>query len=453
MDNTSKNMLVSTVAIISLLFCGQIFANNVDRFDKILDQTVNSDAPGISVLVTEKGKTIYSAARGMANVELDVPLSVNSVFRLGSITKQFTCAAIMLLQERGKLSINDDIRKYIPDFPTEGHKITIKQLMSHTAGLANYTDNKTTMSKLIQAPTTLDEMLKLFAKEPMHSKPGEVMRYSNTGYVLLGKIIEVSSGGTYAEFLKHNIFDKNEMRDTQFGGLQLIKNRASGYTQTPEGLSNASLIDMSWPHAAGSLVSTVSDMAIWFKALSNGKIVSQKSYQQMVKPVLLNDKSESPYGFGLTNLKVRKHDAIAHGGGIPGFSTDAIYFPAEDIYIVALGNIDRSRARDIVQLFSAEMLGIKHKEFIPAKINQIDLEKALGTYKVNEKSIRTLSKENGVIYSQRDNGHKWEVIPMSNDSFYFKGTIDYFEIKEESGSIVMKMYSGLSELPQVSTKL
>lgn len=448
-----KKILTSLVITLALFSCCSSIAASKEQFDKLLRQTINSNAPGISVLVSKNGKVVYQGARGMANIELGVPLSVDSVFRLGSITKQFTSAAIMLLQERGKLSIEDDINKYVPNFPTEGHKVTIQQLMSHTAGLANYTENDNTMNKLIQAPTTVDEMLDLFAKEPMHSAPGDVMRYSNTGYVLLGKIIEVTSKQTYADFLKTNFFEKNNMHDTQFGGLQLITNRASGYSRTDNGFSNASLIDMSWPHAAGSLVSTVKDMAVWYRALSEGKIISKKSYLQMIKPVLLNDGSASRYGFGLSNSKIREHNAIGHGGGIPGFSTNSIYFPDEEIYIVALGNLNRSRARDIVQLFSAEILGIDHKEFTPAIVSKTDLNNLVGTYKINEESSRTLSIENGIVYSQRDEGQKWEVIPLSKNSFYFKDTINYFVIEKDNGKTVMKTYSGLSEIPKVALKL
>jgi len=330
-----------------LLLVSQLtFANTPAKkdYDDVLERYIDTAGPGVAVIVTQKGKTLYKNARGMANIELQVPLKTDSVFRLGSITKQFTGAAIMILLEQGKLSLSDDLHKYIPDFPTEGNKVTIKHLLSHTSGIANYTEDENIWNKELKTPSTIDEMIVRFAEHPMALKTGEANRCSNTAYVLLGKIIEVASGKSYPEFIEQDIFAKLGMKNSRYGGLQIIPNRASGYSETPEGYVNSGYIDMIWPHAAGSLLSTVDDLNIWFSALRNGKLITKESYQLMTSPVKLNDGTMSQYGFGfglgLGLYTINKYKAIGHGGGIHGFVTNAFYLPEEDLYVAVLNNID-----------------------------------------------------------------------------------------------------------------
>ena len=203
-----KHIIVLTLFLAFKLVPNQVHAvDHTDTsFQEIVNKYISKDGPGVSVIMSKNGKVVFKGAQGMANIEHQVPLTTDSVFRLGSITKQFTTAAIMMLQEQGKLSINDDIKKYVPDFPTEGNMITIENLMTHTSGIANYTNDRELFTKEIQVPITLDDMLKRFEAHPMTFKTGDEMRYSNTGYVLLGKIIEVASGQSYAEFIEQNIF-------------------------------------------------------------------------------------------------------------------------------------------------------------------------------------------------------------------------------------------------------
>lgn len=442
------------VTLLASLGSAPLHADTATDYQQILTSKLQADGPGMAVIVSQQGKTIYSGARGMANLELQVPLSTETVFRLGSITKQFTAAAIMILQEQDKLSVNDDLHKYVPDFPTEGHKITIANLLSHTSGIANYTEDHSIMEKHIQEPTTLDAMLKLFAKHPMHFAPGEQFRYSNTGYVLLGKVIEVASGQSYKDFVEKQIFAKLGMKNSYYGGRQLINNRAAGYSQTEHGIVNAELIDMMWPHAAGSLLSTVSDLNSWNQALRQGKLISTDSYQQMITPFVLNDGNSSGYGFGLANSTVNKYQSIGHNGGIPGFSTDAMYFPEKDTYIAVLSNSEAQNAGTLSLLFAAEALEVELPEFKPAKIKSATLASMMGSYKLPSGSVRTLSMEGDVVYSQRDEGHKWEIVPMSDNSFYYEGSLTYFTIdKNDQGETVMNFYSRLASTPEAAVKL
>ncbi|WNC71969.1 serine hydrolase domain-containing protein [Thalassotalea psychrophila] len=447
-----------TICAVLLLSFGlnmTIAAENDSKknYENILINNVESKGPGVAVIISQNGKVLYKGARGLANIEHNIALTTDSVFRLGSITKQFTAAAIMILQEQNKLSVSDNIHKYVPEFPTEGQVVTIEHLLTHTSGIANYTEDENIWNNLIPTATTLDDMLKEFAKHPMPLKTGEAMRYSNTGYVLLGKIIEVASGESYADFVEQHIFAKLGMKNSQYGGTQLITNRANGYSRSEHGYVNADPINMMWPHAAGSLLSTVDDLNIWFYALRNGTLISKDSYQQMVSEFELNDKSMSDYGYGLGLFKVNKFDAIGHGGGIHGFVTNALYIPEEDLYIAVLNNNDSGNPQNLALLLAAKALNIDIPEFKAIDLSEEKIKAMMGTYSVNSESQRTLSFESGSVYSQRDDGHKWLIKPMSDNSFYYEGSLSYFYIdKNDKDQQVMNFYSNLSTTADVAIK-
>lgn len=387
----------------------------------------------------------------MANVELNAPLSVDNVFRLGSITKQFTAAGILLLQEQGKLSVKDDIHKYVADFPTEGNKITIENLLTHTSGIANYTEDENLFASEIQAPTNIDKMLERFAKHPMKFKTGEKFRYSNTGYVLLGKIIEVSSGQSYAEFIDEHIFKKLKMNNSYFDSPKIIPNRANGYDMGPDGIVNAMYIDMMWPHAAGSLMSTVGDLHLWFNGLATQKLLTERSYQQMLKPFTLNDGSMSSYGYGIGNGDLNKYKTVAHSGGIPGFVTNAFYIPEEKIYIAVLSNLSNRNVGMLSTLLGAQALDIEVPIFKAVTLNESKVKPLLGAYRTDSGSTRTLTLENGKLYSQRDNRDPEEVFPMADNQFYFKGSLTYLVAEKNSeGKKIINAYHRLSLEPEVA---
>ncbi|QBG36874.1 serine hydrolase domain-containing protein [Litorilituus sediminis] len=448
----------------TILFCSAILLTTTNvhavpkaatkaDYDNVLQSYVDKDGPGVAAIVSQHGKVLYKGARGMANIEHNIPLETDSIFRLGSITKQFTGAAIMMLHEQGKLSIKDDIHKYVPDFPTEGQVITIEHLLTHTSGLANYTEDEHVWNKLIPTATTLDEMLIEFAKHPMPLKTGEAMRYSNTGYVLLGKIIEVASKQSYADYIEQHIFAKLGMKNSMFGGTQLIANRASGYSLADGEIVNASPINMMWPHAAGSLLSTVDDLNIWYSALKSGKLISKAGYQQMITPFTLNDNTSSDYGYGLGFYKVNKYNAIGHGGGIHGFVTNAFYLPEKDLYVAVLSNTDAGSPGDIALLLAAKAVNIDVPEFKEIKLSKKSAKHLLGSYAVSNDSKRVIGYEDGKFFSQRDGGHKWLIKPMSNNSFFYDASLSYFTIdKNDKGEQVMNFYSGLATTPSVAIK-
>lgn len=420
-----------------------------NQYQAILETYIDPNTPGAAVIVSQKGQVLFEGAAGLANMELSVAVTPQSVFQLGSITKQFTAAAIMMLQEQKKLNIKDNIHKYVPNFPTEGHKVTIEHLLTHTSGIANYTEDPVLIQTEIQVPQELDALLIRFAEHPMKGRPGEAMQYSNTGYVLLGKIIEVASGISYSDFIEKKIFKKLGMSASRYAGNQLILNRVSGYDMGPQGPVNALHTDMSWAHAAGSLLSTASDLNIWFKALRSGKLITQESYKKMITPFKLNNDSLSHYGFGLMIEKINKYDAVSHAGAISGFISNAVYLPKEDLYIAVLQNSSSGNPFLISRHLIAAALNLKLPTFKTVNLNESAVQPLLGRYKLKDINWEgRFFMSGGKLYTQQDKGYSQEVLPMSNNSFYYKNSLSYFIIeKNNMDQYEVKLYSDLSPEP------
>ncbi len=302
-----------------------------------------------AVLVMKDGQPLLREAYGMANYELDVPNTVKTKFRLGSITKQFTAMAVMILAEQGKLTVEDLISKHLDDSPATWEKVTIRHLLTHTSGIHSYTSIPQMMNRTVRLPATLDEVIATFKEKELDFQPGEKFAYSNSGYILLGKIIERASGHDYETFLKQQIFQPLEMNDTGYDrNGAIIPRRAAGYTRTLILLANAPYIDMGWPHAAGSLYSTVDDLAKWDQALNAGKLIGAESYQAMYAPFKGN------YAYGWLVRELDGYQEIGHGGGIHGFMTSILRYPAEKIVVVVLCNVVPTRvdqmSRDLAKI-------------------------------------------------------------------------------------------------------
>jgi CubicO group peptidase (beta-lactamase class C family) len=287
-----------------------------------------------AVLVSKDGKPLLREAYGKANYEWDVPNTVETKFRLGSITKQFTSMAVMILAEQGKLAVDDPVSKHLDDCPAAWEKVTIRHLLRHTSGVPSYTGFPQMMTRTVRLPATLNEVIATFKEKPLEFDPGDKFTYSNSGYILLGKIIERASGHDYETFLKRNIFEPLEMNDTGYDhNGAILPRRAAGYSRTLFLLANAPYIDMSWPHAAGSLYSTIDDLAKWDQALVAGKLIGSDSYKAMYTP------GKGNYGYGWMIRELDGHKEIGHGGGIHGFMTAIVRYPDEKVFVVVLCNV------------------------------------------------------------------------------------------------------------------
>ncbi|WP_294271255.1 serine hydrolase [uncultured Chryseobacterium sp.] len=354
-----KNTVLS---ILLILFLFQLSSAQLNqKLDSII-QTEFSDpsAPGGVFLVSQKGKTLYEKAFGKANIELDVNMTSGNVFQIGSMTKQFTAIAVLILESRGKLSVNDPVSKYIPDYPS-GNVITIHHLLTHTSGIKDFTRMKS-LSDIAQKEMTPKQMVDFFKNETPDFKPGEKFEYNNSGYVLLGYLIELISGERYEDFIRKNIFEKADMKNSCYASdRKIIKNRAYGYHQKTDGYVNKTIINFSVPFSSGSLMSTAEDMVRWQHALNTGLILDAEHTRKAFTPYSLNNGEKLTYGYGWHLKDINGIPTREHGGSVFGFKSMAVYIPSLDIYVVGFSNCDCHSPTQVVKDMAKEVLNAVKK--------------------------------------------------------------------------------------------
>ena len=310
------------------------------QIDAAIGQAYQPHEPGAVVLVAKDGKTVFRKAYGLADVARGTPMTPDMQLRLGSITKQFTATAILLLVDEGKIKLADDITRFIPDYPTRGKRITVEQLLNHTSGIASYTAQPDFAAHMTE-DFTVAGMIDRFKNLPLDFEPGSSYRYNNSGYFLLGAIIEKVAGLAYADFLEQRIFQPLGMNDTAYEGKQHGKAAfVAGHTRGDQGFAPSAPLSMTQPYAAGALVSTVDDLARWDVAVASGKLLKPATWQKAFAKTTLTNGKVSDYAFGWANGTVRGVPTIEHGGGINGFNAYALRVPSAHVYVVVLRNTD-----------------------------------------------------------------------------------------------------------------
>ena len=340
MTKTSIKSLLYVVIVLLVSQQAALAQDHGAKIQQVLELANKYRQFNGSALVAENGKVIYKGGFGLANMEWNIPNTPDTKFRLGSITKQFTAMLTLQLVEQGKIKLDGKISDYLPDYRKDiGDKVTIHHLLTHTSGIPSYTSQPGFFANVSRNPYKVVDFVKQYASGNLEFEPGTKYSYNNSGYFLLGAIIERITGKTYAEALKEMIFDKVGMKNTGYDLHDpLIIKRASGYTNTPTGYRNAAYLDMSIPYAAGSLYSTVEDLYLWDQALYTDKLLTPQSKEMMYKPFL----EDYAYGWVVRKASFKVNDQpipiIAHGGGINGFSTNIVRFPNEKHLIVLLDN-------------------------------------------------------------------------------------------------------------------
>jgi D-alanyl-D-alanine carboxypeptidase len=313
-----------------------------------------------AVLVGMSGKIVLEKGYGLANEEWGIPNSPTTEYRIFSMTKQFTGACILLLEERGLLKVQDPVSRYVSDLPESWQPITLHQLLTHTSGIPNYPDMTPRAKEYDRLGATPREMLEVATTKPLEFKPGTKLNYSNTGYILLGMVIEKVSGQTYADFLKKNIFQPLGMEHSGYDDQSLIlKNRASGYSVRDGQSINADFGDMTVPFAAGGIYSTVEDIFRWSEALTvPGRLLTAHSLKQMfvVYPETTSY-GEQNYGYGVVIAHRFGKLLYYHGGGWNGFGSVLQRYPVEGVCIVVLENTDHANPVDIGDHIAAALFG------------------------------------------------------------------------------------------------
>jgi CubicO group peptidase (beta-lactamase class C family) len=296
-------------------------------------------AAGMSLAVLRGDDTLVLKGYGKADLELDVPTPPNAVYEIGSVTKQFTAAALLLLAEEGKLSLDDDLTKYLPDYPTAGNTIPLRRLLDHTSGIKGYTEIpkfQTIMTRRLPK----DSLVAIFKDAPFDFPTGRGLVYNNSAYFLVGLIIEKVSGMTYGDFVAKRFFEPLGMRDSHYcNERKIVKNRAHGYDMGPANqLMLKAFLDHTYPYAAGSLCSSAADLVTWMRALHGGRVLPERAYRSMITPDTLDDGTRVRYAKGLAVHSLNGHRAIEHGGGINGYLSSTIWLPDEKMAVVVLVN-------------------------------------------------------------------------------------------------------------------
>lgn len=350
---------LSFLFILLTLSVSQIYAQKLARkIDSLVaSQFKDKEGPGGVFLVSKNGKPVYKKAFGKANIELSVALTTEHIFQIGSMTKQFTAVAVLMLVEQGKLHVTDTVSKYIPDYPS-GNKITIHHLLTHTSGIKDFTKMKS-IQEIAQKEMTAKMLVDFFKNEQADFAPGEKFEYNNSGYVLLGHIIELVSGETYENFIVKNIFQKIGMSQSRYASdRQIIKKRAYGYHKKESGYVNKTIISYSVPFSSGSLMSTVEDLLKWQNALNQNILFKTDLIKNAFTKYKLNNGDEFTYGYGWHIKDLNGKPTREHGGSIFGFKSMGVYIPGEDIYVVGLSNCDCNSPTQITRDIAAMALEI-----------------------------------------------------------------------------------------------
>ena len=386
-----------------------------------------------TVLVARDGKPIFRKGFALANREWNIPNGPDTKFRLGSITKQFTATAILELAEAGKLKTGDPISKYYADAPASWSKITIHHLLTHTSGIPSYTSIPRFFEKQAMFDLTPAEIVKLTQDQPLEFEPGEKWKYDNSGYILLGYVIEKVSGQNYADFIRQHIFEPLGMRDTGYDNTKdILPHRASGYVYNSGHWLNAPYLAMTLPYAAGSLYSTVDDLLVWDQALYAGKLLSAESFQKMFTPY----KNGYGYGWGIGKQFDRK--MISHNGGINGFSTIISRYPDDKVTVIVLANMQTNATGRIAKALAGMVFGVPPVAHTEIKIDPALLDGYAGKYELAA-AVFTVSKDGERLMIGPEGQPKAQLFPMAQDRFFLKVVDAEVEFKRDARGNVSEM--------------
>jgi CubicO group peptidase (beta-lactamase class C family) len=427
--------MLRRTAITFLLASICLAQDNVSRMEQVVRSYVDAKQFMGSVLVDRDGKALLSKGYGSANLEWDISNSPSTKFRLGSITKQFTAACILLLEERGKLKVEDPVKKYMPDAPAAWDKMTIFNLLTHTSGIPSFTGFPDYHSTEAIA-TTPELLVARFRDKPLEFQPGEKWNYSNSGYVLLGYLIEKISQQSYRQFVQEKIFNPLGMKDSGYdSNSEIILHRASGYTPGPKGMTNAGYIDMTIPLSAGALYSTTEDLVRWEQGLMGGKLLSPTSLKKMTTPF------KNDYAFGLGVHTANGHRLIDHGGGIEGFNTFLAYYPEDKLTVVVLANLN-GQAPDAI---ASKLAAVAHGEIVvlPSERKEVTvspaiLAKYVGTYELMPDFDIVVTLEGGQLMTQATGQAKFPLFAESETKFFLKvvdAEVEFFK-NDKGGEVI-----------------
>lgn len=387
--------------------------------DSLLAATYPATGPGAAVVVARDGRVLMRKAYGAADLELGVAMRPDHVFRVGSITKQFTAVAILMLADEGKLSLDDEVTRFFPDYPTHGRRITVEHLLTHTSGIRSYTGMPEWRPRA-RADITPAELIGVFRDQPMDFAPDSSWRYNNSGYALLGAIIEQVGGQPWGEFLRTRIFEPLGMADTRYEVQSgLMPRRVPGYGRTQTGtIQNAEPGSVTHAYAAGALRSTVDDLLRWQTAVERGELLRPETWRRAHQAHRLADGRSTGYGHGWFVASVDGHPSVEHGGDIFGFSSNALWIPSQRLHVIVLSNAERDFADpDALSRSIAQAVLGAGAAPAAAAVPAETLDPYVGVYSVGGGESRVVTREGGTLYSQRARNPRLELRPAGRDTF------------------------------------
>ena len=377
-------------------------------------------APALSIAIVRGRDTLVLGGWGKADLENDVPATARTVYRIGSITKQFTSAAVMQLAERGAVKLDDSIGTYLGTLPAAWRGVTVRQLLNHTSGIPSYTNVGPRWVRRWGEEMTPDSLVALTANDTMWFKPGTSWNYDNSGYVVLGMLVEKVAGRPWGTDIVERFAKPLGLDDTQNCLVPpIIPRRARGYADVNRTWTNATYLAMTQPYAAGALCSTVGDLTRWNRALATGKVVSAASYATMTTPE--GAAVRSKYGFGLGRDTLAGRTVISHGGGIPGFISSNAWFPDAELSVSVLTNSGSAPSDRLLAQLARLALGVPLL-LPPARvaITAADRAQYVGVYvlKLGDAARDfTFFERDGELFSQLEGQGATPLIPMGNHTF------------------------------------
>ena len=377
------------------------------------DALRNHPAPGISVAVQRDGEIVFAGGFGYADLENEVPATAETVYRIGSVTKQFTAAAAMLLVEEGKLDLSADLQKYLPDYDTQGFGVPVERLLNHTSGIKGYTEIPGFWERS-RLDVDHEAMLELFSSPPFEFEPGDRYQYSNSGYYLLGVLVERLSGLGYTEFLESRVFEPLGLEQTHYlRNAPIVPGRAEGYEVDDEGgFVNDEPLSMTGPYAAGAMGSSVVDLLAWQSALAAGKVVSPAGYERMTALGSLVNGDPVHYGYGLSLSEEHGLAKVSHGGGINGFRTELALYPEVGLGIAVLINSGSGRPGVLENRIARAVLGMEQPEVTEVEVPESELRRCAGTYDPGRSPV-TVRFEDGALFAFGD-----RLVPVGEGVFH-----------------------------------
>ncbi|HET6331277.1 MAG TPA: serine hydrolase domain-containing protein [Holophagaceae bacterium] len=404
---------------------------------RLLRREISSDqGPGMAVLIAKGDRVIYQGARGRADLELGVPLNPRAVFRIGSITKTLTAATVLKLVSAGRLSLDAPLSRFLPGYPG-GNGISIAQLLDHTAGISDAWE----ASPCEELDTA--KLLKRIGAQPPDFAPGADWRYSNSGYMLLGAVIESVTGKPWDIAIRDLVLTPLGMARTgYFGDSDVVPGRAEGYSRDPNGaVIRAPYVSLTGPGAAGALSSTTEDLFHFVRALTTGRLLPSGLYQAMTTAKATVSGQSVPYGYGVMLGQVRGEPVIEHNGGIEGFATHYVHFLRQDITVIVLANSDAAlNPRSLAHRFGALAIGKPYLVFHESVLDAEAMRGLAGSYRVGPSSTRTLFVQDGRLCVRRDEGPGRQLAGTQDGVLYWPGDeTDCFRIIRDARGAVLAL--------------